>query len=398
VGLIHRAGIVFVCAGALVSTANAAFDTKGWSWQAPIETGEQNGFVALAVPDNVFDRSQPALADLRVLNSHENLVPHMLKWSVPTEDAHTVPRPVQLLNETYQPRQFSRVVLDFGQPIVKSQVNVILPGQNFRRKALLEGSADSQSWETVAENLWLFDVTLPEKSFKAQTLHFPPNNFRYLRLTVYNMPDDLEHVTIDRVTVDDVQAATTGTAVRQIAAKPGAARQDEKHKLTEWVADVGSKNLPVVAAEFNFSDPYFNRAYELYGRNSTTETVQQHTEAGTRTVTQDTPWESVASGVMYRIVENNGSKDGLRATGIRAPFRFLKLVVRNEDNPPLHLEGITFSVAEATVVFSAAPGDKYLLRGGNPSAGFANYDLSNAVQLDAAKLPKVQLGAMATAA
>jgi hypothetical protein len=381
-----------------VSTAGAAFDAKGWTWQAAIDTGSQSGFVAFPISDEVFDRSQPELADLRITDSKNNLVPHMLKWSVPTTEARTVPRAVQLLNETYQPRQFSRVTLDFGQPIVKSQVDVSLPGKNFRRKALLEGSTDSQSWETVAENLWLFDVTLPDKSFKSQALHFPPNNFRYLRLTVYNMPDDPERVTIDGVSVNDVQAATTGTAVRQVALKPGQPKQDEKHKLTEWESDLGSRNLPVVAAEFSFSDPYFNRAYELCGRNSTTQTIQQHSEAGTRPVTQETPWESVASGVLYRIMENSGSKDGLRATNIRAPYRFLKLVVRNEDNPPLHLDGVTVSVSEAKVVFSAAPFEKYALRGGNLNAGYPSYDLPSAVQVDAAKLPEVKLGELAAAA
>ena len=49
----------------------------------------------------------------------------------------------------------------------------------------------------MAENLWFFDVRLQGRKFTLDTLTFPRNNFRYLRLTVYNMTDDPRRITIE---------------------------------------------------------------------------------------------------------------------------------------------------------------------------------------------------------
>ena len=179
------------------TTGNTAFDHRGWQWQRSIAVEDVSGFVRLSIVPEILDQSQASLNDLRVLDSGDNLVPHVIHWGRVRASKHMEWLAARLLNETYIPQQHTRVTLDFQEMHEKNRIKVALSETNYRRRALLEGSHDGQIWEVVAEDLWLFDVRLQGRKFKLDTLIFPRNNFRYLRLTVYNMPDDPRRIAIE---------------------------------------------------------------------------------------------------------------------------------------------------------------------------------------------------------
>ena len=144
---------------------------------------------------------------------------------------------------------------------------------------------------------YLFDISLPGKQFKVERWRFPENNFRYLRVTVFNMPDDPRRVEI---------MSAESALERKVAAKElvpveatlTASRIDDKQKASihEW--DLRSRNLPVAVASFDIEDAFFDRAFELYGRNATTETVTVRIEGGAEQREAEAPWVAVGSGVL----------------------------------------------------------------------------------------------------
>ena len=160
-----------------VALAGASFDLTGWSWQRPIPVQTTSGFVRLSVPPEVFDQSKAGLNDLRVLDDNNRLVPHVVHWGRVRVTRHLEWLSARLINATFLPEKYASIVADFGKMDEKNQVTLRLSGENYRRRALLEGSNDSKAWEVVAEDLWLFDVSLPGHNFKVDTLKFPRNNF-----------------------------------------------------------------------------------------------------------------------------------------------------------------------------------------------------------------------------
>lgn len=388
-----RGGRLALAAGLIVvaCVANAAFDFNGWSWRSTIETGNASGFVRLDVTPEVFDRSQPSLNDLRVLDATNNLVPFVIRWDRTPQQEKREPRPVKMLNPTYESGKFSRVTLDFGSPVEKSQVRVGLSGNNYRRAASLEGSTDSLNWEKIPDEFWLFDVSLPDKSYRFDTLNFPTNNFRYMRLTVSNMPDDPRRITID--SADASFTVQTSSTLTPLAAKLIGARQDEKTHESIFEFDLGYRNLPVAAVGFEFADPWFHRGYDLLGRNSTTESVSIRGESETRSREQETPWEGVRSGILYKIVDKDRTSESTRVTDISASYRYLQLRVQNGDNPQLKLNAGTAYLANVALVFDCRTGQAPYLIGGNPGCNAPDYDLANALpNLDAKRKPTVKLG------
>lgn len=375
-----------------VSVADAAFDLSGWNWQRSILTGVKSGFVRLAITPEILDQSQASLDDLRVLDENQNLVPHVIHWGRLHDEKHTDWLPAQLLNETFIPQKSARVTLDFGEMVQKNQIMVDLTETNYRRRALLEGSNDSKSWEVVAEDLWLFDVSYQDRSFKLNTLKFPENNFRYLRLTVYNMTDDPR-----RITIESAQAAFSRVASQrefeEVAVGEMQITDDAQTNQSIVDLDLGFQNLPVVRMGCQISTPFFYRGFELFGRNRATGKTRRKTESGWQEIEQELPWNRVHKGVMYRTYYNNKTRAALTLENFKSPYRYLQLRVFNGDNPPLQLTQVKLFRRQTSLVFQARAQQAYTLVGGNLSAGPPDYDLAKAVRGVAEfSLPVVKLG------
>jgi hypothetical protein len=372
--------------------ADAAFDPTGWAWQRSIEPGRASGFVRLPIPPEVFDEAQATLDDLRMVDDSGALVPHVLHWGRVRELQKVEWRPARLLNQTYAPGRYGRVVADFGATVEKNQIKVTISGTNYRRRVLVEGGDDGKSWEVVAQGLWLIDVSLQDQSFRVDTLKFPPNTFRHLRLTVYNIFDDFRPFAFKAVEAS-VQRTEVEKELVQVPVKGMTTTLDEKRNHTSVDLDLGARNLPVVSLRCAIRTPYFYRAYELVGRNAAREEVPRKTERGWDKVEREVPWVPVSRGVLYRIKYQTRVEESLEIEGFSAPYRYLKLRILNADNPPFDLDGVTVFRRETSLVFQAVPGRRYALVGGNPQARAASYDLAKAIEgVDEFQAPTVRLG------
>lgn len=375
------------------ATSRAEFDLKNWSWERPVDPRGATGFVRMPISPEVFDQSQPSLDDLRVLNSDGNPVPHIVYWGRLHEVVKREARPAKLINPTFEAGQFSRVTLDFSEPVEKNRVRVNLSGENYRRRALVEASTDTLSWERLAEDLWLFHVPAGDKPFRIDTLDLPANNFRYLRLTVFNMPDDPHRVTIEGA---DAELATRVTE-KELAPVPVAVtanRIDEKARQSVLEFDLGHRNLPLAVLVFDFKDPFFHRGFQLFGRNSTRETVRIRTEGAWEERERETPWASITGGVFYRIREKDKAWENLKVESTSMPYRYLQVRVFNSDDPPLAFGKLAAQRRIAALIFQTWSGVQgYRLVGGNPGAGPANYDLARSMRgIEDETLPEAQLG------
>jgi hypothetical protein len=298
----------------------------------------------------------------------------------------------RLLNETFIPKQYTSVTLDFQEMLEKNRVKVALSETNYRRRALLEGSNDSLKWEIVAEDLWFFDVRLQDRKFTLDTLTFPRNNFRYLRLTVYNMSDDPRRIAIESAKTAFYRTESKKELV-EVPVEDSHVSFDQKKKQSIFELDLGFRNLPVVIMDCEVATPFFYRGYELFGRNQATENVRRKTESGWRTVERKVPWKKVHQGVIYRTRYNNKTRASLMLEGFKAPYRYLQLRVFNGDNPPLEFRQVKLFRRHTSMVFQAQTQQTYTLIGGNLSAGPPDYDLAKAVRgVEEFSMPAVQLG------
>jgi len=380
----------------LAVPAWAVFDTGDWTWQRPIEAElDEAGFVRVPIDLEIMDASQPSLNDLRVLDGSGDLVPHVVHRGRAAEQRRSQWRDVRLLNRTFEPETYERVILDFGEPTEKNRIELDVSGTNYRRRVSIEGGSDTEIWEPVLENGWIFDVSMPERDFRANTVDFPRNNFRYLRVTVYHMPEDPERLTIRGVKAARYEKVGDKELVT-VPVRTMTETFDDEKRQTIYDLDLGFRNVPVAEFRIETDEPYYHRGYELYGRNAATEKIERKTETGWDTTERDVPWRRVARGVFYRVRDEEKISESNSVEEMNAPYRYLQLRVYERDNPSLAINGFTVQRRDMSLVFDYQPGGVYTLIGGSRKARAAQYDLARAVsQVDEFELPTVSLGAAA---
>jgi uncharacterized protein DUF3999 len=370
------------------------FDASEWAWCNDVDTeGTSPGFVRLAIGPEVFDRSQAGLSDLRLIDPVGQLEPFVMHWGRTTIIEKVKWRRLGLLNETYEPDHYAQAVLDFRDKGRRNRLRVRTSGKNFRRRVTLEGSDQTKNWQLISENLWLFDLGRAGTRCQMDVLEFPTNDFRYLRLTAFNMEDDPQRIGFVRVeeAFRDLDKEKELTPVK---AEITSVTRDEKAKQSLYAIDLGYRNLPIAAIEFQVVDAHFHRAYELMGRNAATETVERETETGLQPKERDVPWQRVTTGVLYRAERKNEIVASTKAEYFRGPYRYLQLRVFDGDNAPLQIDGVSVMRREVSVVFEPQGAEEtYSLIGGNPKAGAPTFDLARSIQnLGERELPEVQLG------
>jgi hypothetical protein len=352
------------------------------------------GFVQAPLPPAVLDESQPSFADLRVLGPDGQAVPHLVRFPSRAGGQALAWKPVTLVNPVYQPGEYARATLDFGQATLKNQIKIAVSGTNFRRRAMVEGSTDGAAWDRLADDLYLFAIDLPDhKEIRVDTLHLPSNDFRYLRLTVYQMADDRERIEIESAATAFIEPRK---ATRTELPHPPAtvSRDDEKHE-TRVEVDLGFRHLSLDGMRFDIRDAHFYRGYVLEGRDSLTETVATSTETGPVEKERETPWLRLRDGVLYRIVNGAQTSESLEMSDMRFPARYLRLRILDQDNAPLDVapDGVVVWWRQPSLVFEPPVAGACVLRWGNPNAHAPQYDLAEAhPDLAITELPVVTLG------
>jgi hypothetical protein len=389
--------LMIVAAIGMTVPAFAAVDLAQWGWEAPIEVRDAPaGFVRVMLTPEIFDQSQPTLRDLRMLDEAGQVVPHIVRWGRVKEEEVEEWRPARLLNPTFKPEEYSRVTLDFGDQVEKNRLRIELSGENYRRRAMVESGSDGEQWDVLLDDGWLLHVSGPDERIKVDTLDIPNNNFRYLRLTVFNSDDEA-----DRVGIYQVKTALWRIVGEpELAEAPVAAvslHHDEEKKETVYELDLGYQNLPVSTVKLGtaIADPYFYRGYEILGRNAPIEQVERRTETGSDVVTRDVPWRSVGNGTFYRVRQEDKVSECVVADIAHAPYRYLQVRFSDRDNQPLdiHPDRITVLRREASAVFDCKPEHRYRLIGGNPKAGSPDFDLGRAVEgVAESDLPVLRVG------
>jgi len=170
------AGTVALRAQITDATRDAA-DTARSAWRyrrpvvapAPTPTSaatpaDRDGrFVAIAIPPEVAEHSQPGLQDLRLVADDGREVPFVLDADVPRTREYR--RDARLVEVQGERRRVSAWVVDFGEPATFDRLELDVDGREFSKRVEIETSADGVRWTREGE-AWIFD-----RPWRGQQIH-----------------------------------------------------------------------------------------------------------------------------------------------------------------------------------------------------------------------------------
>ena len=321
------------------------------------------GRIVVALDAAVYEGARADLGDLRVLDAAGVEVPYLVE-RVQDEVLLPVQRP-RIENRSFRRGQEAQATLDFGVPTLKSQLTLSLSGDNFRRRVKIEGRArPDPRWVTLTDSAYVFAVPGPSAA-RYETVALPENNFPLLRVTVYHGPDDPP-------TIEILEASTRPAPrrrPREVALAPRLVRnEDAPAHETILTLDLGARYQPLRGLRVDVSDPVFFRGVIVEARVDPP--PLREGEAG-----RPLAWRYLGECAIYRYEEGGEIREGLRVD-VSARERVLRLRIRNRDDRPLAIRGVTAFVPVERIAFEARAGGQYRLRYGDPRLSAPTYDLA----------------------
>ena len=334
------------------SGATAAVDRSEWRLSQPLDVAAP-GLIKVALPAGTLGVLRPEAADLRLLDPAAAEVACFLER--PLRFAAEAPvRRVGSFQATLKPRA-TVLLLETG--VASPIAGLALEGGSgsFLKAARIEGSADGETWQVVADGVPLYQRYQGETRLRTT---FAPHAWKWLRVTL----DDTRTGPVP-FTDARLQVVTSGNL-------PGAERKpvrivsrEELPGESRLTLDLGSANLDLASLLVASDEGLFTRAASLrvraLERSGWTERV-------------------VSRGLLFRDLGADGAatrEPTWLEIGESVPSREAVLVIQNGGSPPLPISGVSMELPPVRLVFYARQAGRHELLAGNPGATAPRYDL-----------------------
>ena len=324
-----------------------AFDPNEWRNTQALEVPAK-GLVRVNVPAATLDAAQPALEDLRIVDSTGNQVPYLIERLLPDPES-TIP-PTEFRSTIENGATHLNLKTGTSAPIIG--VSLETPATRFMKAADVEGSNDGRTWTKLAGGDSLFQ--LPNGATKLR-VSFPEGAWQFLRITI----DELGSPPVPFTGAHLHKARTTAPAE---AVAVTIKSRDESPGTTRLALDLGAANLTLGSLRIESNEPVFTRAVTL--------AVPEVGDDGIRE-------RNIADAVIYR-VNVNGKNEAHLEIPLESQIqtRELFVLIRNEDSPPLSIDTVRADRRLVRLTFFANQPGQYSLLSGNTQCAAPRYDLS----------------------
>lgn len=333
-----------------------AADHDAWTHQQKLEIA-QPGLQRLDLDPALLDAARgmsgTPFHDLRLVNPAGVEMPYAV---LPPPDPE--PGSSQPAFEFKQSLQDTTTVLEFRTPPGNGAVSGLTlstPTSDFIKAASLEASTDGTNWQPLTRN----ELISRQSGIERLGLRFTAADWTHFR-----------------VLLDDQRTGPvvfTGAVIRRdpIAAMPVTVPQpvtihsrDERAGETHLTLDLGAANLHLASLRLRTPEPVFQRRVLVLGKSQT----------------------------LFRLQHEGHSAEELEVPlHLLAPTRKIDLIIQNESNPPLRIDGIDLTRQPATLLFQADTAGAWQIFAGNAQAEAPRYDiagLTSQLRQAAASTPK----------
>ncbi|MBI4200740.1 MAG: DUF3999 family protein [Chloroflexi bacterium] len=378
--LLASAAIAMSIAALAAAPMFAHSPAQAWRFYKPIALppGISQDSLVEVVPDvEVYANAAPGLADLRIIEAAgESEVPY--KLLVESGEQRRGYIAVSVRDLGHLPGQYTTFIADLGREgVLHNELEVLTPSQNFQRGVTLEGSSNGQAWATLQGKGQIFDFTIRERNFTQRyvRVQYPASTARYLRVRIQNgnePPLDITGATAYFAQELPAQEADMPAAIVERV-------EDAKEKKTILRLDLGSQGFPSNRLTIATTQQNFYRQVRL----------ESSKDGATWAIVQ-------GSDVLYAYNTPKFIGGKLTLSYPESTYRYFRLTILNEDNPPLPVDGVRIHGFLRKIIFSAAPGATYHLYYGNAQAYAPSYELERVFPyLVTENLPRAQLGSHA---
>ncbi len=368
---------IFLIFGAIVQ---AALDPAGWGHARRIavrDSAAPEAYLLVELDGEVYQASRKDLADLRVVDDLGNEVP--LEIITPRDQSTEEEYGAEILDRQSLPDGTFKFVLDLGEdPPRHNRVELTTSSKNFSRRVAVEAGDDLRHWAFIRQDGYIFNFSR-DTTAEYLLVDYPVSTRRYLRVSIFNPKEEPIEVSDASVSFYLSQPARTNPLAAVIKERI----EDPKTKQTRITVDLGVAGIPSSRIELQTDARNFHRHVEIEGRDSLEEMAGQIRQY----------WSSVDNGQIFSVELERVKRRQIELEYAETRYRFLRLIIDNNDDRPLEISGIKVLGYPRQVLFRREPGRQYRLLYGNREAKAPSYDLTKIVSyLKLGELETVSLG------
>jgi len=315
----------------------------------------------LVVDDALYRASASAelFADVRIADEAGHEVPRVVREvasrSVVTDARGTLLDPAWL--------ESGAVVATFRLPAATVHCRLVLDvsGETFLRRVRVETGDNREALGIVAEGPFVYRIRHERGTVEHLSIPYPRSEAALVRVTL--LPSDSaeagERLSIRGGAFRCPPADERVPSAFEVPLTLEEIRRDEAGRSTIVTLDAGAEGVPIQAITLDVGTAELSRRVEV-------------TATSFREV-----WPAVGGGVLYRITP----RPGVVLESLRLPIdetrkRYFRLVINDEDSPPLVIRAARGEVRAREIVFrTAAPGE-HRLYVGDRTADRPSYDLT----------------------
>ena len=353
--------------------ARTDFQKREWKFLKPVNTFilADSSYIRIPLDPETYDHSQWSLADLRLADDGQNEIPYVLyEHQAKTEEEAYSPK---FYNLSVRPEAYSIFTLDLGKEAPNNKLMIKTGSKDFKRRVEISGSPEGRNWLLVKKDAYIFDFRGGE-NIQLTTVHYPENHYRFLQVKVWNGKDDPLELQGATVYLTKVTQSKRVPRAYQLISR----EEDAKPRTTVCLLDLKYQNIPFDLLQVETPEENFSRLIEIW--------VSQ----------EGKEWQRQAQSEFYRFRVSHFSSEKKTFTFPEARKRYMKVVIYNQDDPPLHLTSFEIQGVEKDIIFQPRSGQQYRLYYGNPRGAAPHYDLARlSAYLPLEDLQQVGLGSEA---
>lgn len=369
----------------LIITPVHASQPREFQWTTPLTGKVSQGEPArVPLPATVITQLRPGFGDLRLFDREGKEVPYVVYEDLsPAKPEKTLSLTVKEFVETESSDQF--VVEKFQRSEKMDSLELLTSARDFRKNVRVEVSTDGQAWNPLTDDA-IFDYS-SRVSLRKTLISLPSTDAPFFRITISKDPTPTRDAGEVQFQYRDLVFSSNGAhsttfRVDGFRGHNGGQQADSRIEDSRTLKDLsitqespgttcvnlGEVNLPLDRITFEVEDPYFFRLIEVQA--SVTGMADS--------------FRPLVNGVIHRIPGAASGKLQLDVDIDHATF--LRLLVRDGDNPPLTIKSVCLAWNQRVLYFHPRPEETYTLAFGNKNMELPIYDTGHLITNDAKAL------------
>ena len=339
---------------------------QDWRFYKPVvlPTGLAGpGLVELEMDAEVYAHAAPVLRDVRIASEQESPeVPY--KLLVESGDQRRAMVAARMRDLGHTSGESTTFVLDLQtEGILHNELEIETASNNFQRQVEIEASDDGEVWRTITTGVTIFDFTVRERGFSTSNtrVSYPDSTARFLRVRIDD--EGLEPLDISGGVVFFARKLEPRLAFIPLVIAER--EENPERKETVLVLDAGLRGFPANRIDLDIPQRNFHRRVTIEGVDQLPKTDDDRWT-----------WRSVQRDeTIYDYDTPKFTGNDLSIGFGESRYRYYRVTVANEDNPPLPVDGARASGYVRKLVFFADPAQSYRLYYGNEDIDAPSYDL-----------------------